>query len=240
MHYLLTLLLGVFVNVSYGQNFIYPEIKITGGSILDFIPPGWILRDSTSGDLNKDGIADVAIILQHQDSVLVLNNYGDTVLTQPRILLILFQNHDHTFSLVEQSNSFILTHDNPNMDDPYQRLLIKKAVLEIQFQLFYHTGSWEVKTLTYKFRYQQKQLVLIGTEYYSLHRSSHDFEACSYNFLTKMKNKSNGNIDNGTPDKTVEGRINTTILKTLKTLNEPLTWEVEPGVFYSIPKAASL
>jgi hypothetical protein len=106
------------------------------------VPISWKILDSAYGDLNKDGIKDVAIILQHKDSVSIINGLQGTVLTQPRILIILFKNlFDRSFGLIEQSSSFILKHDNSSMDDPYQEMTIKNGVLEIKFHLFYNMGS---------------------------------------------------------------------------------------------------
>jgi len=116
------------------------------------VPISWTILDSAYGDLNKDGIKDAAIILQHKASVSVINGLQDTVLTQPKILIILFKNcFDSSFALIEQRSSFILKHDNSAMDDPYQEMAIKYKVLEIKFHLFYNMGSWYVKTLLINF-----------------------------------------------------------------------------------------
>ena len=124
------------------------------------MPISWTILDSAYGDLNKDGIKDATIILQHKDSVSVINDLQDTVLTQPRILIILFKNRfESSFALIEQNSSFILKYDNSAMDDPYQEMAIKNGVLEIKFHLFYNMGSWYVTNSAYKFRYQQHQFV---------------------------------------------------------------------------------
>ena len=95
------------------------------------MPISWTILDSAYGDLNKDGIKDATIILQHKDSVSVINDLQDTVLTQPRILIILFKNRfESSFALIEQNSSFILKYDNSAMDDPYQEMAIKNGVLE--------------------------------------------------------------------------------------------------------------
>lgn len=231
MRQLLTIILAIYFGVSYGQDFAYPSIKPTGQSIADFVPTGWKILDSAYGDLNKDGAKDAAIIIQHNDSILLLNNLDDTVLAPPRMLLIFFKNvTDGKFVLIEQSNSFILKHDNPAMDDPYQELTINKGLLEIKFHLFYNIGSWYVTNAVYKFRYQQGQFVLIGANNSSFHRSTHDYEDYSYDFLTKKRTLTKGNDDKGTK-KTTWKTLRLTTLKTLKTFSEPFTWEVERDVY---------
>ena len=199
--------------------------------ISDFIPTGWKILDSVKDDLNKDYIDDAAIILQHRDSVTIVNADGDTTLTQPRILLILFKNTvSNKFELTEQSNTFILKHDNPAMDDPYQGLAINKGVLEISFNLFYNMGSWYITNAIYKFRYQEEQFVLIGVDNSSFHRATHDYENFSYNFLTKKRTLTKGN-DNDGKEKTTWKALKIVTLKTLKTFTEPFSWEVEKDVY---------
>lgn len=216
---------------SYGQHFSYPTIKMGGERISDFVPTDWIILDSIKGDLNKDYIDDVVIILQYRDSVTLVNTEGDTTQTQPRILLILFKNTvTNSFELTDQSNSFILKHDNSAMEDPYQSLAINKGVLEITFNVFYNMGSWYVTNATYKFRYEQGQFVLIGADNSSFHRATHDYENYSYNFLTKKRALTKGNDNNG-KEKTTWKTVKISTLKTLKTFAEPFSWEVEKDIF---------
>ena len=183
------------------------------------------MLDSASGDLNRDGKADIAMVIQHEDSVLSVNGFGDTVLTNPRILLVLFRDKDQKgYTLAEQNNSFILNHDDPIMDDPFEEIGIKKGVLELRFRLFYSMGSWYVNVAIYKFRYQANSFALIGAEKLSFHRATHEFEEYSYNFLTKKRVVSKGNDMKGTR-KTIKESFALPELKTLQTFEKPFTWE---------------
>src|SRR5687768_14407945 len=88
MRHFLAFILTVFFSPAFGQDFSYPLIHSTGQSITDFVPAGWTILDSTEGDLNKDRVKDAAIVIQHKDRISLTNSLGDTVLTQPRMLLI--------------------------------------------------------------------------------------------------------------------------------------------------------
>ena len=216
---------------SQGQNFLYPSIKIDGKELNDFVPTGWKILDTARGDLNKDGTADAAIILQYNDSVSIKKSGNESVLTQPRILVVLFKAVDgNHFLLVAQSNSFILNHDNPTMDDPYEETRISNGTLKIKFRLFYNMGSWYVTNTSYTFRYQQEEFALIGADYLSFHRATSDFEEYSYNFLTKKRSLKTGNDKHG-GTKTTWKSLNLATLKTLGTLKEPFTWEVERNIY---------
>jgi len=56
MRHFLIFVLTISFNVSYGQDFAYPSIESQGQSIADFVPIGWTILDSATGDLNTDGL----------------------------------------------------------------------------------------------------------------------------------------------------------------------------------------
>ena len=90
---LLTIIFILTFGLAFGQNFSYPIINKQGQDINSFIPTGWILLDSTQGDLNKDSYNDLTLIIQHKDSVIIIKkdfDDHDTIITQPRILILLF------------------------------------------------------------------------------------------------------------------------------------------------------
>lgn len=230
MRYFLIFLFVIISRLSFGQDFVYPFIQASAMSFEDFIPRGWVVLDSTSGDLNKDGKADLALVIQLKDSMVRVNEFGDTVLTSPRILMVLFRDKIREgYTLAEQSNTFIMQHEDRIMDDPYKDIVIDKGLLEISFRLFYSMGSWYITVATYKFRYQDHEFTLIGAEYLSFHRATHDFEEYSYNFLTKRKIVSKGSDMKGTR-KTIKESFALPELKTLKTFARPFTWEIDDSL----------
>lgn len=230
MRHILTFILTFYFGVSHGQDFSYPSIKSTGQSVTDFVPAGWTILDSAYGDLNKDGSKDAAIVIQHRDSVSLVNSLEDTVLTQPRILILLFKNSaNNKFTLIEQSNSFILMHDNSIMDDPYQGINIDKGILKIDFHLLYNMGSWYSTSSTYKFRFDRTTFVLIGADLSTIHRATLDYEDYSFNFLTKKRSYTKGNDQSG-KKQTTRKILSLTSLKTFKTFKEPYSWEIEADI----------
>jgi hypothetical protein len=183
--------------------------------------------DSTQGDLNKDKQKDLVLIVQHKDSVTIINNDNDTVLTQPRILIILLYDQEtNQYQLVENINSFILNHDNPNMEEPYQDISINNGVLKIDFNIFMNMGGWGMSNNSYKFRFQDTDFVLIGADYNYVNRASGETEERSYNFLTKKVKVSTGTIESD-KQKVIWRTIDLKELKTFKTFKQPFTWEVE-------------
>jgi len=235
MRPLLIIVFLINIGIATGQNFSYPAVKNEGMTFTDFIPVGWTIKDSVSGDLNNDKNNDLVIVLQLNDSIKLIKqegNYTDTVTTQPRILLILFRNLPaNKFILAEQSNSFILNHDNPTIEDPYQSIKINQGILQIDFQLFSNMGSWSVTSTSYKFQYQDKDFVLIGADNNSFNRSTNDYENYSYNFLTNKWSLTKGNDNSNRKPKTKRHSLDLKKLKTLKTFKQPYTWEVTKDIY---------
>ena len=95
MKQILTIIFILAVQFAFAQNFSYPKINSQGKDIESFIPSGWTLLDSAKGDLNNDKCEDVALVIQCKDSVFD----EDSILTQPRMLLIIFYNKAKTIRL---------------------------------------------------------------------------------------------------------------------------------------------
>lgn len=231
MRILLTIIFLSNFGFAFGQNFSYPNINRHGKDIKNFIPNNWILLDSAQGDLNKDNHKDLVLIVQHKDSVSIINNDDDSIVTQPRILIILlYDQPSNQYQLVEKSNSFILYHDNPNMEDPYQDISINNGVLKIDFNFFMFSGGWGMYHNSYKFRLQEISFVLIGADKSYVHRATGESEDRSYNFLTKKVKVSTGTISSD-KQKVIWRTIDLKEPKTLKTFKEPISWEVEKDFY---------
>jgi hypothetical protein len=215
---------------SFGQVFSYPAVNTNGQGFADFIPNGWTVLDSAKGDMNKDGKDDLALVVQFRDSALIAKvEYDDldTVFTQPRMLLLAFYNViSKRYELVERSNTFILTHDQDNMEEPFQDISISKGVLKIGFNIFMNSGGWGTFSNIYKFIYQDKEFRLIGAEYNYLNRGSGETEERSYNFLKNKVKLSTGTISSDIM-KTKWHNLKVYELKTLKTFSQPFTWKME-------------
>jgi len=231
MRILLTIIFLLHFGFVFGQNFSYPSINMQAKDINNFIPNNWKLLDSAQGDLNKDKQTDLALILQYKDSISIVNKDDDSIVTQPRILIILlYDPTTNQYQLVEKSNSFILYHDDPNMEDPYQDISINSGILKIDFSFFMFSGGWGMYHNSYKFRFQDKSFVLIGADESYVHRATGESEDRSYNFLTKKVKVSTGTISSD-KQKVIWRTIDLKEQKTLKTFKEPFSWEVEKDFY---------
>ena len=90
-------------------------------------------------------------------------------------------------------------------------------------------GSWYSASSTYKFRYDRKQFILIGTDLSTIHRATLNYEDYSFNFLTKKRSCIKGNEEKSIKMKSLKSFVLTS-LKTFKTFQEPYSWEIEVDI----------
>src|SRR5687768_1293608 len=90
---LLLLLLSLLCVTTPGParagSFDYPLLAPSGNDAKTFLPKGWRLLDSATGDLNGDGRADLAFVIETDTIVSEARGSGDGELTMrssPRIL----------------------------------------------------------------------------------------------------------------------------------------------------------
>ncbi len=194
MKQLLYLFFLTFVTIVNSQN-SNPSIPSEGKLIADFVPNKWKVIAKAEGDLNKDRINDVALVIENTATENIILNEGlgkDTLNINPRFLLVLFKT-DSKYVLKSINKKFIPSQDDsesPCLDDPFMEnggIEIKNGVLNIDLHYWLSCGSWYVTDRKYKFRFQENSFVLIGYDSSSFHRSSGESQSISINFISKKK-----------------------------------------------------
>lgn len=153
MKQLVMLLLMVKGSFLFGQNCAYPLIPKTGNSIADFIPAGWTVLDTVSGDLNHDVFRDYAMVIECANSI----DDQDV----PRVIAIIFHDaKNNGFHLEEQHNFLIPIYQKAlNSKDPYTAVKIenKKLLLSLNH---YDAPSFYYFVIHYCFEYQKNDFFL--------------------------------------------------------------------------------
>ena len=206
LFFILSLFL-IFSLYAFGESF--PQ---KAKSINDFVPKGWkILKDENGsnfivkGDLNKDNLEDVAIIIEKDDKKNIKKNdsFGPEELNlNPRILLVLFKEKDGTYILAAKNDKGFIKSEGDEeataLADTLSDISIKNNVLKIVFNYFMSAGSWWTSTEVYIFRFQNNRFELIGYENNGFMRNTGEEEGVSINFSTnKKKTTTGGNISGG-------------------------------------------
>lgn len=211
----------------------YPSIKTASPTCQEFAPDTFTLVDKVEGDLNGDRLADCVLVLRGTSEKFLYKNEGfgtPEFDTNPRILIIAFRNKSGGYSLKEQSNTIVALPIAPNMEEPFQEVKIEKGVLHAIVTEFYSAGSWTMTNRTYKFRFQNDDLELIGLEYTNVRRNTGEIVTRSYNFSTGKAIKNEGRVDDDGKGKETRYDFKLRPLITLKNLPSPFTWQIEEDV----------
>ncbi|NIG55979.1 hypothetical protein [Chitinophaga sp. Cy-1792] len=176
-------------------------IPATGKVPADFVPAGWKIVVQSAGDLNKDNLPDIAMIITDTDK----RNYhknpdlgADTLNLNPRWLVILFQQPGGTYQLSVVNKRFIPAAndaESPCLDDPLGEApdtLIRNGLLTVHFNYWLSCGSYESSNATYVFRYQHQHFELIGLDTESYSRASGEMLENSVNFSTGKRSYTSG------------------------------------------------
>ena len=202
-----------------------------GNNLEELIPEKWDTLSTAKGDLNKDGISDVAFVIQGTDKVNfeVSELYDqDTLNLNPRVLGIYFGDGSGGYVKQNQSNTFILLRDSPTMDEPLEGIEITdKGVLQIRFLFFYSAGSWYTSNHLYQFRFQNDKFKLIGYDTTDTHRATGEVTSYSINFLTGKMSITRSNFTNDEPESVEWKDFKLPELKSLDSFAEPFKWSFE-------------
>lgn len=132
-----------------------PAIPKTGKSLTDFLPPSWILLKQAQGDLDKDSLPDLTVVLK---SAAEDKDEGGGAET-PRLLLILFGTKSGGYTLAASSGKAVLCKGCGGVfGDPFAKLGIERGALVIE----HYGGSSERWGYTHRWRYQNGDFLLIG------------------------------------------------------------------------------
>lgn len=103
-----------------------PQIRQTGRRVEDFVPKGWDMIGQAKGDLNKDGLEDIAVALKEMEED--MNSDAE----YPRLLLILFKNQDKSLTLsITSSTAIFCKTCGGAFGDPFESLDIKNNTVTI-------------------------------------------------------------------------------------------------------------
>ena len=182
-------------------NLLAENFPQKASKVEDFIPKGWKSIIIKKGDLNKDKIDDVVLVIEKNDpknfKKIEDSSSSNPVNFNPRIILVLFKDKNSKYTLVAKNDkNFIVSPgyaseegleslDSPDYDDNLSKAVtIKNNTLRIfTFAELTRSSSSSI----YIFRYQNNRFELIGLEVNDGGVSGDYLESNNYsiNFSTK-------------------------------------------------------
>jgi hypothetical protein len=184
----------------------YPSLPRQAGTAEGFVPSGWVLDVQVSGDLNRDGDADLVLVLRQNSPANIIEGFegvGEKPFdTNPRILAIAFRERlTGNYSLQLENHTLIPRRTEPAAEDPFDRetgIAILRGGFQVRLNWFMTAGGWETFNTTHTFRHKSGRFELIGYDHNAIHRGSGDTTSLSVNYLTRKVKKSAGHISRDT------------------------------------------
>ena len=166
----------------------YPVLLKRANTAHGFVPVGWLLESSASGDLNGDGKPDTALVLRQANPKNRINNNGlgvSQLNTNPRVLAVLLADAMGAgYTLAAEERALIPRHESPTADDPFDKIAISKGNLYVHVKFWASAGSWSMRDAAFTLRYQDNCFRLIGYDSNYHHRGNGESETRSVNYFT--------------------------------------------------------
>lgn len=181
---------------------VYPSLPRQAETAEGFVPPGWRLEAQASGDLNRDGNADLILVLRQNNPANVIEDFdglGEKPFdTNPRILAVAFRDErSGKFSLQLENHTLIPRRTEPAADDPFDKesgIAIVRDGFQVRLNWWMSAGGWETFNTIHTFRHKTGRFELIGYDRNTTHRGSGDTTSLSINYLTRKAKKTTGHI----------------------------------------------
>lgn len=172
-------------------------IPVLAADALPPAPHGWKTIKHATGNLDRDGLADAALVFEQDDPAKIKKNdvLGPEMLnTNPRRLVV-YLARDGGYIAVDESTNFLPTEgseDVPCLEDPLSDIEIRRGVLKVTLAHSTSCGNWTSSSTTYTFRQYEKGMRLIGEDKSAFHRGTGAKTEVSVNYLTGRRKTTTG------------------------------------------------
>ncbi len=220
-------------------NLLAENFPQKASKVEDFIPKGWKKLIVEKGDLNKDKIDDVVLVIEKNDpknfKKIEESSRSNPMNFNPRIILILFKDKNSKYTLVAKNDkNFIVSpgyaseEELESLDSPDYNDNLSKTVTIKNNTLHIFTLADYVKyatSTTYIFRYQNNRFELIGLDAQSILGDTEYANTRNYSLNLSTKKLIIHNISeklesNVKKEEKIEKNLNITEIYSLDTMSE--------------------
>jgi hypothetical protein len=156
---------------------VMPDLPPSAATVESLAPQGWAIEQRHQADFNRDGRADVLLLLR--------NSAADAG-TPPRVLLIALATAAPRGYALSEANARLLPRDvSGAIEDPMAdgEITVRPGGFDLRLGMTPGTGSYLTATMRYRFRREGGCFRLIGYERMETHRATLDTKDLSVNFL---------------------------------------------------------
>jgi hypothetical protein len=191
------------------------SLKQQGTGADDIVPQGWS-HSEAMGDLNKDGIADLAVMAtpNFKEKMKIRDDGYEYNFNQP-ILAIYFGTAGGQLRLWKQYDEVLPANEDEFCSYDISMEITSRGVLNFSVQLWCSMGSYGTSTNRYSYRFQDGDFFLIGKEEESAQRNTGEVEVNSENYLTWKRQVRKSNFTKKAPPREKWSRLKKRALEKL-------------------------
>ena len=176
----------------------FPALPSHASSPAGFVSKGWKVEARATGDLNRDGRADAALVLHMADPRNLVPKDWDADQkydSNPRMLVVLLASPGGGYQLAAADHRIIPRLENQNQEEPFDKIEIANGALKLKLHLFMDAGGWRMGDASFTLRWDGEAMRLIGYDADWTHRGTGETEEISVNYLTGRKLLKTGSIE---------------------------------------------
>lgn len=149
----------------------------------------WEILQKSSGDLNKDGIDDLALTLESKDSILEKRCSECSLQKNKARIIVVLVCEDGVSKVIIQNNHFIARANEGGISTPYvaPKLSIENGLMIIDYE---YTRSNQ----SYTFELREREMVIVKANSNGVHAALGDFEHSIFDFTKRMVTSETGNL----------------------------------------------
>ena len=191
----------LFLSACVFCNLQAQSLKQQGTSVDDIVPQGWSHYETT-GDLNKDGLADLVIMAtpNFKERIVKRDDGYERNCNQP-VFAIYLATADGHLKLWQQYGELLPADDIDNEFCSWNFTfdITERGALNITVQPECSAGSYFTHIDRYTYRLQNGDFHLIGLESEDVQRNTGDVTVVSENYLTWKRQVKKSNFSDDTP-----------------------------------------
>ncbi|WP_449033401.1 hypothetical protein [Porphyromonas sp.] len=194
----LLLMMGLFLALSSNpiaaQKQKKPQLAKEGRTIEEVVPNGWNVESAT-GDLNKDGIEDLVLLVRPNDPAYIkTRDDGFEYIFSPLSLAVYLGSPSGVYKRFKVWYDTIGGREDEERDITNEVSITPKGAIDIRVSYSSNIGTDETGSITYRYRFQSGDFYLIGEESTWGNRLAAEWERTSINYLAGQKEVTSGDL----------------------------------------------